>query len=305
MHVHLADWIGLPSLPTGATSSQGGPPPESVTHLVDGTPEEEWLDLPHLEAVIVPWAGIPTALASQIKSRPHLQLYNLHVNAQAVAELTLGLILASARGIHSGDACLRRGDWHIPEASYPNVKLKGLTACLVGAGAIGTALEPMLHGLGMKTLRVRRRPGPGERSLDGLVEAAAQSHLMLISLPLSPQTEGAVGFEALMALQPPRIVVNVGRGPLIREEDLYRFLKEGHGWAGLDVWYSYPSERREGSTTHFPSSLPFHELPNVVMSPHRGGWTNLAEEERTEGVAQLLADLFEGRPVPVVDPEVG
>lgn len=94
------------------------------------------------------------------------------------------------------------------------------------------------------------------------------------------------------------LLVNVGRGVVVDQAALYRALKEGHlAGAGLDVWYNYPS----GEDTHhntFPSDYPFHELDNVVLSPHRGGATREGEPIRMQALAELLNMAVRGEAVP-------
>jgi phosphoglycerate dehydrogenase-like enzyme len=102
------------------------------------------------------------------------------------------------------------------------------------------------------------------------------------------------------------ILVNVGRGPVIDEEALYTALAERRiRAAGIDVWYQYPKDDAERGNT-YPSRLPFHELDNVVMTPHRAGWLQSFETLRVQALAELLNAAAEGKEMPnSVDKELG
>ena len=94
------------------------------------------------------------------------------------------------------------------------------------------------------------------------------------------------------------IIVNVGRAALIDEEALYNALKERTIFAaGLDVWYNYPSNVKARQSTP-ASRFPYHELTNVVMSPHRAGHTSDKEILRMEHLAELLLAAARGEPLP-------
>jgi phosphoglycerate dehydrogenase-like enzyme len=102
------------------------------------------------------------------------------------------------------------------------------------------------------------------------------------------------------------VLVNIGRGRIVAEEALYAALRSGqlHA-AGLDVWYSYPPDEA-ARAHHRPSAHPFHELDNVVMSPHRGGAADETARLRMGALAELLNAAARGEPVPNrVDPEAG
>lgn len=273
--------------------------------LVAGNPDETLLDGAELRRVIVPWAGIAGALRERAGARPHLTVHNSHYNGAMVAQHALALLLACSNRIVSADRLMRRGDWGDDEDErYLGVQLAGKVALLLGYGSIGQALRPLLEALGMEVRAYRRRPEPdadirqyGEEQLH---EALADADAVLVSLPHTPATSGLLGEEELALLKPTAVVVNVGRGPLIDERALYQALAEERIMgAGIDVWYRYP---KEGVRTGvFPSEYPFHELPNVVMSPHRGNdvldWPLAAAED----VVKTLTVLAQGEERNVVD----
>jgi phosphoglycerate dehydrogenase-like enzyme len=130
---------------------------------------------------------------------------------------------------------------------------------------------------------------------------------LIIALPHTPETDGLIGAEELALLPPRAVLVNVARGPIVEQQALYEALRDGrlHA-AGLDVWYNYPSGKDAGygagdARAHTPpADYPFHELDNVVMSPHRAGGlhTDATERDRMEHLARLLNAAARGETMP-------
>ncbi len=253
--------------------------------LVDGGPPEKLLDGGSLRHVVIPYAGLGERLRGYLLERPHLSASNSHFNAPMVAQHAVALTLAVANRVVQDDAALRRGDWGPPEHASPGrgVYLRGGRALLLGYGAIAKAAAPALSALGLELKAYRRTPesggpvaqvGPGD-----LLAALAEADVVLASLPLTEETRGLLGARELAAMKSTAILVNVGRGDVVDEEALYRALADGRIFgAGIDVWYVYP--RGDDRAATHPSSFPFSELPNVVMTPHSAndlrGWREAA-----------------------------
>lgn len=130
--------------------------------------------------------------------------------------------------------------------------------------------------------------------------------VLVLASPATDATRGLVDADLLARLPRGAVLVNVARGALVDERALYDALVSGHvGGAGLDVWWRYPrttAARRATAPTH----LPFHELDNVVFSPHRGGLTVETETLRGRALARLLDQIATGADVDHrVDPERG
>ena len=257
---------------------------------------------------MIPWSGVPKRTRALMSEFPEVAVHNLHHNAPQVAEMAVALLLAAAKWVLPMDASLRRSDWSPRYEESPIVMLGGRNALVLGYGAIGHLVARLLRGLGMTVDGVRRgEAGPGDadgpdhvypaEELDALLPRA---DALMVCLPLTDETAGVIG-ERELALMPERaILVNVGRGPVVDEGALYRALRDGtlHA-AGLDVWYNYPTDE-EGRTDTRPSEHPFHELDNVVMSPHRGGAPHSRETEamRMRALAELLNAAARGEELP-------
>lgn len=280
--------------------------PARIEVLVSGRPDAEVLDACRsLRRVIVPWSGIPPRTRELVRARPGLTLHNLHHNSRMVAEMALCLLLAAARRVIPCDAGLREGRWLRGAASMPQLTLDGKHALILGGGAIGSRVAVLCAGIGMQVRVIRRRPGagaPGGTDASGgpeqLDEWLAWADALLVCLPLTERTAGLIGARELALMPPGGLLVNVSRGEIVEEEALHAALQSGQLFgAGIDTWYSYPGMSGEPA---FPSSLPFHELDQVVLSPHRAGApgeTGL-EERRLEELARLLAAEWNGESMP-------
>lgn len=281
--------------------------------LVAGRPEREHITAsPNLQALIIPFAGVPRQTRALMRDFPHVAIHNLHHNAVAAAEMAVTLMLAAGKFILPNDRALRRHDWRPRYRSNPAVLLKGKTALILGYGAIGRRVARACRGLGMDVVATRRtvseEHGEAVYPPEALHSLLPRADVVIVALPLTAETEGLIGRRELALLPTKAVLVNVGRGPIVDEEALYCALRDGtlHA-AGLDVWYEYPDGESARSSTP-PSTYPFHTLDNVVMSPHRAGSGRAQEIEqrRMTHLARLLNAAARGEEMPNrVDLEAG
>jgi len=291
------------------------PKPAELQVLVTGRPEQAQIQTsPRLHSLVIPFAGLPATTRDLMREFPDIAVYNLHHNAGLTAELGLALLFAAAKFLLPFDRELRQHNWSRRYLSNPSVALEGKTVLILGFGEIGKRIGRVCHALGMRVLAVRRRPElPGGvdfpvdiYGIDALDRLLAQTHVLVVALPATPETDSMIGTERLRHMPPGGIMVNVGRGAIVDQQALYDALKDGHlTAAGLDVWYNYPRSEVERANTP-PAKLPFHEMENVVMSPHRGGQTRETETLRMQALAGLINDIARGDRVPNrVDVEAG
>jgi phosphoglycerate dehydrogenase-like enzyme len=181
-------------------------------------------------------------------------------NARAVAELTLGLMLATLRRLPRFDAAMRAGVWSDPLLQDGLGELGGRVVGLVGYGAIPRLLAPVLAALGCRLIYTTRSPKPdalGEwRSLPALLQEA---DVVSLHLPLTGETANLIDAAALARMKPGAVLINTARGGLVDQAALTQALCSGGlAAAGLDVFDAEPPD--------FAASL--FRLPNVVLSPH-------------------------------------
>lgn len=305
----------LPLLSDAIAVHEGPAAPDDYQVLVAGRPTREQLAAsPALRDLVIPWAGLPTETRDLLREFPAVITHNLHHNAAPVAELAMMLLLAAAKFAVRYDRALRAGDWR-PRYDRPGpaILLDGKTALVLGYGAIGRRVARACAAFGMGVVATRRSAVLPERDewaevhpSGSLPTLLPRANAVIICLPHTPETDGLLGAAELAALPPRSVLVNIGRGPIVEEKALYEALRDGHlAAAGLDVWYRYPPD--EPSRAEWPpSTYPFGELDNVILSPHRGGASDETSRLRMAALADLLNAAATGQVMPNrVDLEAG
>ena len=273
--------------------------------LVAGRPDETQIAAsPRLRSLLIPFAGLPAVTRQRMQDFPHIAVHNLHHNAPMTAEMALALLMATARRLIPADRIFRSHDWSPRYGGFEANILDGKTALILGYGAIGQRLGAICSVLGMRILAIRRRPQPDSVAEvfapDVLHDLLPQAHVLLVCLPGTPDTTGMIGESEIARMPHDAIIVNIGRASVIDPAALYNALRNGHLYgAGLDVWYNYPTDVESRQHTP-PADYPFHELDNVVMSPHRAGGGGAFEVEvrRIRALAHSLNAAARGDPMP-------
>jgi phosphoglycerate dehydrogenase-like enzyme len=231
-------------------------------------------------------------------------LANAYGHEAGIAEYVLGAMLTWSRGFGRLDASLRRGRWEAAwshDAPPPPVpELRGKTLGILGYGRIGQAVARRARGFDMEIRAIRRQPrGTSAEGLaflggpESLDETLRASDYLAVTLALTPETRGLLGARELSLMKQSATIVNVARGEVIDEDALYGALAGGAlAGAALDVWYRYPT----GPGPTLPGRRPFHELPNVLMTPHVSGWTEGMLAARAEVIAANIERVARGEP---------
>ncbi len=244
--------------------------------LIKASITKEFLEkAPNLKHIQIPWTGANLINFELLKNYPNITIANSHSNSLTIAEHAVALLLAVAKQISYRDSRMRLGDWS-PRTergmySYP---LSGKTVGIIGYGSIGQKSAKMLkYGFNMKILAVKRHPESMNDSIcdflggmDDISKVFTESDFIIVALPLTAETKGLINKELLDIAKEGAIIINVARGPIIEEKALYEFLKSNKGYAGIDVWYNYPTD--ETGDNKIFQNFPFHELNNIIMSPH-------------------------------------
>jgi glyoxylate reductase len=213
------------------------------------------------------------------------------VLTDTTADLAVALMLGISRHLVEGDAYVRRGEWRTWETGLLlGHDLHGATVGIVGFGRIGQAVARRLEGFGCELLYSSRSGGA---PLDELLE---RSDFVSLHPPLTPETRGLIGDEALARVKPTAYLVNTARGPIVDSHALARALHDGRiAGAALDVTDPEP----------LPADHPLLEAPNLLVLPHLGSATHATRERMADmAVDNLLAGLAGERMPHCANPEV-
>jgi D-3-phosphoglycerate dehydrogenase len=208
-------------------------------------------------------------------------------NIISAAEHALALLLSQARNVARADATLRSGVWD--RSGFEGVELHGKTLGVVGLGRIGTLVAQRALAFGMHLIAYdpyvsverARRLGVELVDLDTLLDMA---DFLTIHLPLTPDTAGLIGKEALAKVKPGVRIINAARGGILDEDALAEAIRDGRvAGAGLDVYSNEPL-----------TESPLFDLPGVVMTPHLGASTAEAQDKAGTDVATAVAAALRG-----------
>lgn len=224
-------------------------------------------------------------------------LYTPGRNADAVAEMTVALLLAATRRILPADADVRGGnafrDGTIPYQRFRSWEIAGLTVGLIGLGAVGRATRWRLSGLGLRVIACDPFSREAEHSLDELL---AESDIVSLHAPVTSDTVGMIGAPQFAAMRDGVVYLNTARAQLHDIDALADALASGKvAAAGLDHF----------AGEWLPTDHPIAAMPNVVLTPHIGGATWNTEARQAQMVADDLERLLTGRrPIHIVNPEI-
>jgi D-3-phosphoglycerate dehydrogenase len=210
------------------------------------------------------------------------------VNADAVAEHAVALMLALVRDLPKLDRTVRAGGWE--GTAWQGRDFRGSVVGILGYGSIGRSAARLAAALGARVVVL-----PGVGTAEGfenehdLHRLLARVDILSLHCPLTEQTRGMIGRRELARMKPGALIVNTARGPVIDEAALIEALKSGHiGGAGLDTFEIEP----------LPADSPLLALDNVILTPHVAGVTRNAALQVATITARNVVDTLAGRPLP-------
>jgi phosphoglycerate dehydrogenase-like enzyme len=239
----------------------------------------------------------------ELRKTRDVVLANGHGNSYSVAQHTVALTMALANKVipHHRGMVDGRGSAGGPGTTY----LRDITVGLLGYGAINKKVHKFLSGfdLGFAACRYSwdKDPGPFATEIskytpDRIADFFRESDVVISALPTTAATEGCVTSAELALLGESGLFVNVGRAGAVVQEDIFRALKEGMiAGAALEVWWGGKKTGDQAETDRQdPYQFPFHELDNVVMSPHRGADSG-GDLRRWDEVIENIKRMHAGR----------
>jgi len=228
---------------------------------------------------------------------------NVFGHEPAIAEYVIMTMLVLTHRLFDSVTAFRAGSWRASQMAggSPHGEVLGRTMGIVGYGRIGREVARRAQGLGCRIVAANRspvaEPAPAEQifSFAELDQMLPQCGTLVIACALAPETEGLIDARRLALMEPGALLINIARAPIVDEDALYAALQNGVlGGAALDVWWQYLSPAEPGRR---PSRRPFHELPNVLMTPHCSGFTDGTVERRWGTVAANLDRFARGEPL--------
>jgi len=206
-------------------------------------------------------------------------------NAVAVAELTLGLMIAMCRKVPAANSSMHAGKWD--KKSLQGTELRGKTLGIVGLGRIGLEVARRARAFGMTLLGYDPFVAPVIARENGVTlvpvdDIFKESDFLTLHVGLTSQTEGMINKQSIAIMKPGIRIINCARGELIVEEALAEGVSSGKvGGAALDVFHKEPLK-----------DSPFFALDNILLSPHIGGSTDEAQEAIGIQLAHQVRDYL-------------
>jgi D-3-phosphoglycerate dehydrogenase len=227
-------------------------------------------------------------------------VYAPHSNAEAVADMTIGLMLSLIRHIPSAHISTKSGEW--ASKRFVGMELYGKSVGIIGLGSIGTRVAKRLRGFNVKILyydKYRLTPDQEKELSVNYVPfdiLLKESDIITIHVPLTDQTRGMIGKKELSLMKKTAFLINTARGLIVDESALYEALKKKKiaGYA-TDVYTHEPPER----------DFPLFKLDNVIVTPHIAAYTHEAIKRMDMMIAEDTVRFFKGqRPLHITNPEV-
>lgn len=301
VRAHFGDSVEVVEADDGEGPETLAPKLADATVLVTFSLSSDLPPAPRLRLVHVPASGIDDVDLAAVP--PSVPVCNAFEHDVGISEYVFAAMLHFVVDLAGRDRRFRAGSWaDSPRRGAPGRReLGAMTVGTVGYGSIGRAVARRAMAFGMKVVAVTRTPRAFEPQPDWLggfeelPELLRAADFVVVACPLTETTRGLIGAAQLELMPSSAVLINVARGPIVDEDALYEALADGRiGGAALDVWWRYPEA---GGPDVRPSRHPFHDLDNVVMTPHCSGWTDGLMTRRFAVIIDNIERLRTGRPL--------
>ncbi|CAN0858637.1 Hydroxyphenylpyruvate reductase [Linum grandiflorum] len=264
-----------------------------VGNSVAGADAELIDRLPKLEIVSSFSVGLDKIDLGKCKEKGIRVTNTPDVLTDDVADLALGLMLAVMRRLCESDRYVRSGLWKKGDYKL-TTKFSGKTVGIIGLGRIGMAIAQRAEAFSCPVTYFSRsqKSGISYKYYPTVIDLAANCDILVVACALTPETRHIVNRDVMNALGPKGVLINIGRGPHVDEQELVSALVEGRlGAAGLDVFQDEPNVPEE-----------LYKLENVVLLPHVGSATVETRQAMADLVVGNLEAHFLNKPLltPVV-----
>jgi phosphoglycerate dehydrogenase-like enzyme len=285
--------------------------------VVGWRPTREFLDsATKMRLFINPGAGVQHHLDTfrELTRERDITLVNGHGNSYFTAQHAVALLLALTNKVIPHHNWMVDGHWRRGDDYARSIPIMERKVGFLGYGAVNSKAHQFLSGFNVK-FSILKRQWSGAEELptvaskyipEQIDEFLTEVDTLIVAVPLTEETKGLLGKDRLKLLGPHGLLVTLARGDVIDEKGLYDVLSDQDiAGAAIDVWYNYrPEPDEEGRK--YPFNYPFHELDNIVLSPHRGA-SPMNDLPRWDEVIENIKRFVEGRTdfLNVVDLERG
>ncbi len=192
------------------------------------------------------------------------------------------------------------GSWRSSwvQSGAPHGEVRGSTLGIVGYGRVGREVARRAAGFGCRILAANRSPRDADPWVEKVYPLAELDRMLpecdtvALCTALGPETTGLITAQRLALMKPTAFLINIARGQVIEEDAVWAALSERKiGGAALDVWWQYPTG---DEPTRRGSRHPFHELDNVIVTPHNSGWTAGMVRRRWDEIADNIGRFVRG-----------
>ena len=262
----------------------------------------------NLKLLQIPFAGVDWLDPNLLPKK--LMVANASGHEIAISEYIIGSIIALSLDLLATNKDFKSGSWDrtgtLSDPKSMHNEVYGKTIGIIGYGQIGIETALRAKSLGMKTYglnRTKKKIKPKELdwhgSSDKLNTILKESDFLILACDLNESTKNLINKETLSLMKKSSYIINVARGDVCEEEDLYNFLKNKRiAGAALDTWWIYPDRPKEGQKSERepnPSDFPFHKLDNVIMTPHNSAHTMESDIRRSKSILNNLIDFKKGK----------
>jgi phosphoglycerate dehydrogenase-like enzyme len=264
--------------------------------------KRDFPEAPHLKFLQSPAAGLDLIDLPSLPSG--VDVCNVVGHEQAIAEYVLMTMLAlSHKLVDIATAFRDHSSWAGGGAGGGPLhgEILGKTVGIIGYGRIGREVARRAAAFGCRIVVANRSPIVEKGDAVEIYPLGELDHMLprcdvvVISAGLGRETRGLIDARRLGLMKPTALLINIGRALILDEAALYHALRDGGiGGAAIDVWWRYPTPTEPNVR---PSQFPFHELPNVLMTPHCSSATDGARDRRLGSVAANLDRYVRGEPL--------
>lgn len=280
-------------------------------HIMIGwRPKKEWLEAAKdLKLVINPGTGVQhiLPLIKEVNKKRPVVLINGHGHAHLTAQHTLALLLSLSNRTVAHHQWMTEGTWRTGDENSPSTPLYQRKIGLLGYGAINQNVHKLLAPFSTNFSILKRNwesPLPENTLLQNIKKFSPNQlndflqyiDTLIIAVPQTAKTEGMIGTKELELLGKGGFLVNIARGIVVEQKALFEALQNKIiAGAAIDVWYDYrPEPDEQGRKYPYDLQCPFHELDNIILSPHRAG-SPFSEMARWDELIENVLDFAAGK----------